>query len=334
MFIFVSGGKTMGHISPLLSIILALKDKYHFVYFGLSGSMEEEVCKNYDIMFFPLKILPFDRKNILNNFKTFYLMYKETKRIKQNYKKVENKAIISTGGFVSIPLFMALKSKRKILLESNTTLGLANRFLSSKATYIGVNFDTIKSKKKVVVGNPIKIRTSDFDHPFFYYNDPLILFVGGSNGAFEIVKVAYEFNKKYPDLKIFVITGKRYYQTFTFNENARVFEKIDNLSSIFHKFKLVVSRAGAATITELLLSNSIFILVPSNNVSGNHQVLNAKFLEENGVCEVIYDISDMNYLSLIHDLLYNTNSHEKYRNNIKKILVKDSLKKVINLIEK
>ena len=128
--IFVSGGKTMGHISPLLGIILELKDKYDFIYFGLENSMEEDICKKYNITFHKMNLKPFFRKNILKNIETFYLIFKERKRIISQYKTYNVKAIVSSGGFVSIPLILTFKRKNKILLESNSELGLANKFLS------------------------------------------------------------------------------------------------------------------------------------------------------------------------------------------------------------
>ena len=73
MKILVSGGKTMGHISPLIGIIISLKDEYDFIYFGLNGSMEEEICRQYQIPFHGMNLIPFNRKNIFINFKTFYL---------------------------------------------------------------------------------------------------------------------------------------------------------------------------------------------------------------------------------------------------------------------
>lgn len=324
----------MGHISPLLGIILELKDEFNFIYFGLEGSMEEEVCKKYNIEFHKMKLKPFYRKNIFKNIITFYLILKERKIIRKKYKNYDIKAIVSSGGFVSIPLILSFKNRKKILLESNTTIGLANKLLANYVSYIGIQFPTIKHKKCILTGNPIKVFEAKFDHPFFYLNEPIILFVGGSNGAFEIVKAAYEFNNLYPNIKLFVITGKHYYDTFTFNNNVRKFKRIEELSSILHKFRLVISRAGGATITELLLANVVFILIPSGNVVGNHQVLNANYIKSMGACEVIDDIKDLKYLSNIYDLIFN----QERRNNIllkqKDIAVTDSITRIKKLINK
>jgi UDP-N-acetylglucosamine--N-acetylmuramyl-(pentapeptide) pyrophosphoryl-undecaprenol N-acetylglucosamine transferase len=220
------------------------------------------------------------------------------------------------------------------LLESNTTLGLANKFLANFVDYVGVQFNSIRHKKSILVGNPIKIYKPNFDHPWFYKGEKVILFVGGSNGAFDIVKMSYEFNLKYPGVKIIVITGNHYYNTFVFNKNAAVFKKIFELSSVLNKFDLVVSRAGASTITELLLSNTPFILVPSPNVSGNHQVYNAKYLEEQGVREVIYDINFEQNIAFIYKVLFDKNKLENMKNNQRIIQIKDSLRRVYDLIEK
>ena len=324
----------MGHISPLLGIILEYRYDYDFVYFGLENSMEEAICNKYNIRFHKMNLEPFYRKNIFKNFKTFYLIFKERSAIRKKYKHYNCSVIISSGGFVSVPLITSFKNKKIILLESNTTLGLANRFLSLFADYVGIQFDSIKHRKSIMLGNPIKICEPIFDHPWFYKNEKIILFVGGSNGAFDIVKLAYEFNNKFPHIKIFVITGEKYYETFIFNHNAIVLKKIFELNSVLNKFNLVVSRAGASTITELILSNTPFLLVPSHNVSGNHQVLNAKYLKEKGVCEVLYELNFERDTLMIERLIYDA---EKLNNMLKKqekLKIKDSLIRIKCLIEK
>lgn len=324
----------MGHISPLLGIILELKDRYNFIYFGLENSMEEAICKKYNIIFHSMKLLPFYRKNFLKNIFTFFYINKERRIIKKKYKDMYPKLLISSGGFVSIPTILAFRKSKKILLESNTTIGLANKLLSTFVDYIGVQFDTINSKKKILIGNPIRIYEQSFDHPFFYLNEPVILFVGGSNGAFEIVKIAYEFNNMHPNIKLFVITGEHYYDTFQFNNNVKVFKKIPELNSIFKKFSLIISRAGAATITELLIANVPFILVPSHNVSANHQVLNAKYIQNKKACDVIYDIKDTKYLKLIYELIFDDIKRKEMIVAQKEIVISDALFRISNLIDK
>ena len=229
-------------------------------------------------------------------------------------------------------MILSIKNRKKILLESNTTIGLANKLLANYVSYIGIQFPTIKHKKCILTGNPIKVFEAKFDHPFFYSKEPVILFVGGSNGAFEIVKAANEFNVHYPNIKMFVITGDRYYDTFSFNQNARKFKKIPELSAILNKFCLVISRAGAATITELLLAKVVFILIPSLNVSANHQVLNAKYIKDRGACEVVDSITNIKYLSVIYELIFDKEKRKAILLNQEKLVINDSIKKVKSLI--
>lgn len=321
----------MGHISPLMGIINNFKEEYQFVYFGLKDSMEEDVCKKNNIEFYPMKLLPFYRNKVFKNFLTFFYIFKEKRKIRKKYKKYDVKIIITSGGFVSIPLMLSFKNTKKLLLESNTTLGLANLFLGKYANYVGVQFDSVKHSKKILIGNPILIPKQTFDHPFLYLNKPKILFVGGSNGALEIVECALRFNQKYPNIKLFVITGKNNYDINGFNNNVRIFQRIENLSAIMHYFTLVVSRAGAATITELLMEKVVFVLYPSKNVSDNHQVLNAQFLKDKGVCEMIME-SNEDSLSLIYDLLFNKNKRQSITSNQNAVLIFDVFERLRQLI--
>jgi len=138
LYIFITGGKTMGHITPLLTLYDELKDKYKIIYFGLENSMEEEVCNKLKIPFYKLKLLPFYRKKIFRNFNTFKLIFKEKNKIIEEFKNYNIKGVISSGGYVSIPLLLAFstnKKVRKILLEPNVSLGLANKFLLNISDY-------------------------------------------------------------------------------------------------------------------------------------------------------------------------------------------------------
>ena len=245
MYIFLSGGKTMGHITPLICLNNELKNSYEIVYFGLKDSMEEEVCKRNNITFFQMELYPFYRKKIWKNIKTFYRIFVEKIRIKKQYKNCSVKALISSGGYASIPVNFATKNCTKILLEPNVSMGLANKFLSFFVDKICVQFPTIKSKKSIVTGSFVSILKSPFDHIFFYQNKPIVLFVGGSNGALEIVKICHRFSMKYTDVNIILITGNNYYDTYTFPPNVYKVKSVENLNGIFKNFDLIVSRAGA-----------------------------------------------------------------------------------------
>lgn len=335
MYIFLTGGKTMGHITPLISLNNKLKDNYKIIYFGLKDSMEEEVCSRLKIEFYPLDLLPFYRKRVLLNFKSLNKLIKEIIRIKKKFKNAQIKAIISSGGYVSFPLVYALRKKSntiKLLLEPNSVLGLSNKLLVGKVDYVCTQFLFSNKKKYVQTGNPITISNNSFDHPSFYLNKNMILFIGGSNGALEIVKIAYDFNCHFPDVEIFVITGDRYYETYEFGKNAHVYKKINDISSIFKYFKIIVSRSGASTITEIILTNSASILLPSYNVTANHQYKNAFYLKEKNACILMENYQKDSYLE-VYDLYINNVLVEKIKDNLKSIKINNSIDNVIRLIK-
>lgn len=325
----------MGHISPLLSIYENIKNDYEIIYFGLKNSMEEEVCKRLNIKFVELDLYPFFRKNIFKNIITINKLLKEIRRIKKEFKKEQIKAIISSGGYVSFPLVYAFKNNHKIkklLIEPNSVFGLANKLLISKVDYVCTQFITSTNKKFIKTGNPIEISNPTFDHSSFYLNKELILFLGGSNGALEIVKLAYDFNCNYPEIKIFVITGDKYYETYKFNTNAHVYKRINNISSIFKFFKIIVSRSGASTLTEIILTNSVSILMPSKNVVANHQYKNAMFLKNKNACYLIENYSKESYIE-VYNLLHNTLQIDTIKKNIFSLKAENSVENVVNLMK-
>ena len=232
------------------------------------------------------------------------------------------------------PLVYAFKNNKKIkkiLLEPNSVLGLTNKLLVKNVDYVCTQIPISNNKKFIQTGNPITILPNTFDHPSFYLNKEMILFIGGSNGALEIVKLANEFNNNYPDIEIFVITGERYYETFVFNSNAHVYKKIINLNSIFKFFKLIVSRAGASTISEIIITNSASILFPSNNVTANHQYKNALYLKEKSACILLEKYQKNSYLDVYNSFI-NQELILDIKKNLEALKKDNSVKNVISLL--
>lgn len=324
----------MGHITPLISLYYNLKDKYEIIYFGLENSMEEEVCKRLNIRFYPLDLLPFYRKNFFKNICSFLKISKSITKIKKDHKNAPIKAIISSGGFVSFPLVFAFKNNRKVkklLIEPNSVIGLANKLLIKHVDYVCTQFLISNDSKFIQTGNPIEITNPSFDHPSFYLNKNMILFLGGSNGALEIVKLANDFNTFYPDIEIFVITGEKYYDTYKFNSNAHVYKKLNNISSIFKFFKIIVSRSGASTITEIILTNSASILLPSKFVTANHQYKNALFLEKKNACILLSKYEKDSYLE-VFKLYTNIDQITLMKTNLVSLKEENSVNNIIKLL--
>ena len=302
--IILSGGKTMGHVTPLIAIYEHYKNRFSFLYFGLKDSMEERECRKQNIPFFALDLLPFYRKNLLKNYHTFKKINKEKKRISEKLKTAKIRAIFTSGGFVSIPVVLASRTFKckKILFEANAVMGLANKWLSLYVDMVITQFDI--NSKYFNLGYPIlNNQKPSLDLPFFYQKKPLLLFVGGSNGALEIVKFAYQFHLDNPHINCVILTGNRYYDLYDLNNNAIKFKRIENVSSIFKYFNVIVSRSGGATISELFSIGSKAVLIPSRNVVGDHQYHNAINLKEYQNFKVALDYEEMK--NAITDLLSN-----------------------------
>ena len=322
--IILSGGKTMGHITPLIAIYESLKEKYDFLYIGLKNSMEEEVCKRKQIPFMGLELFPFYRRKIYRNFKTLKHIMMEKKKIINNIKKDDIKAVFTSGGFVSIPVILAFKNSRfkKYLLEANAVMGLANNYLKRYVDEVITQFPIKASFLNY--GYPVYINKSTFDCHFFYQSKPLILVLGGSNGALELVKYAYKLHIDFPQFNFLILTGRYYLKLYEFNANALVYEKINDVAGIFKHCDLIISRAGGATIAEIIETNSKAILIPSRNVTNDHQYKNAHYLNEKQLIKMALSYEEL--VNLIPEVLNGkVHDYECFSNN--------AIDKIINVLK-
>ena len=293
MKIIVTAGGTGGHIYPALSIINKIKENKSnkYLYIGTKDRMENELIPSLDIPYKSIEIygltknIPKDIKNI----KCIISSYKECLKIMKEFKP---DAVIAFGGYVSFPVIMAAK-KLKIktfLHEQNVIPGKANKVLSKFADKIFISFENSKkyfnSKKVIYSGNPcleeatkiIKVNKNDLG---LDKNKKLIIIVMGSLGSSVVNEKILEFLRTYEekDKEIVFITGKKHYDTLSNNlivpKSTHIIPYFDNLSSLMKSADLIVSRAGATTISEIIAVNIPSILIPSPYVPNNHQYYNA-----------------------------------------------------------
>ncbi len=183
MLIYLTGGKTLGHITPLINIYNKFKSEHSFVYFGLENSLEEEICKKNNIKFISLKLKGLNRKNIFKNIEVFNLIRYSNKIVKKELVKKPD-LIIASSGFVCIPLLYKAKRIPIFLLEQNTTLGLVNRLFYKKCTKLFLSLPIDKKlSKSVLSGNFILNNYNTYDNIDFYCKKPLILLFFGSMGS-------------------------------------------------------------------------------------------------------------------------------------------------------
>lgn len=315
MIIF-TGGKTAGHIYPLISLIKEFNKKSIFI--GYKNSLEEKICKKENIEF--IGITPKKNKYI-NMFSGYGEISKLLKKMKIDY-------IISTGGYVSSStlLYAFLKNIDLYLIEENVIMGRANKLFSKYAKKVFLVYELENMKPKYeVVGLPI--RKFNYKELTKKYD---VLIIGGSLGSRPLCDIAESISRTY---KVCLIAGK-YYKNYTSYDNLDVIEYTDNIYSYMKSAKVIISRAGSSTTYEIMALGIPLILCPSEKTKDNHQYLNALYLLGKNVCKLVREDELRNSLMpTISLLINNDNIRLNMLSNQKKLTNTYALKKIKNIIE-
>ncbi len=343
MKVIVTGGGTGGHIYPALAIINTLKKNekdLEVLYIGTHNRMEKDIIPNEGIRYEAIEIYGFT-KNIKNNIKTVFLLKKAYNKCIKIISDFKPDIVIGVGGYVTYPVIKAAhKLKIKTFLhEQNAVVGKSNKLLSRYADVIGVSFkeSALNLKCKVIyTGNPcgenaINIKPASKKEFGLSETKKLILIVSGSLGSSSLNPKIKDFLKNIDNTKYeyLVVTGKNYFNFFNdikYNKNIHFEPFINNLARVMKISDLIITRAGASTISEILSLNIPSILIPSPNVANNHQYYNALSLKENNACELILE-SEVNNKKLneyIEEILNNKEKYLHIKNNLKKLSLNDS----------
>ena len=314
--IIISGGGTGGHIFPALSIADAIKAKHpeaKILFVGADNRMEMQRVPDagYDIVGLP--IAGFDRKNLLKNFKVLWKILKSQRMAKKVIKDFAPQAAVGVGGYASGPtLKMAAKMGIPTLIqEQNSYAGVTNKILSKRAKLICVAYDGMErffpKEKIILTGNPVRknllemranrkeaIKAMGLDE-----NRKCVLIVGGSLGARSInegIIANIEKIRANNDIQFIWQTGKLYFEEMKKRadelgkpENLTITDFVSNMANALSAADVVVSRAGAGSISEFALLGKAVILVPSPNVSEDHQTKNAMALVDKDAAIYVAD---------------------------------------------
>lgn len=305
--IIVSGGGTGGHIFPALSIADAIKSKHpeaKILFVGADNRMEMQRVPDAGYEIVGLPIAGFNRKNLLKNIKVLWLILKSQRLAKKTIKKFAPHAVVGVGGYASGPTLKMAASMNipTLIQEQNSYAGVTNKILAKSARMICVAYDGMERffpKEKIkMTGNPVRksliemrtnrseaIKTIGLDE-----NKKCVLIVGGSLGARSIneaVLANIEAIRENSDIQFIWQTGKLYFEEMKERcaavgkpENLTITDFVSNMAAALGAADLVVSRAGAGSISEFALLGKAVILVPSPNVSEDHQTKNAMALVE------------------------------------------------------
>lgn len=313
--IIISGGGTGGHIFPAISIANAIKEidneiVIHFV--GAEGRMEMQRVPDAGYSIDGLPVAGFDRKHLWKNVQVLIKLWKSQRKAKSIIKAFKPDVAVGVGGYASGPtLNVAHKLGIPTLIqEQNSYAGVTNKLLGSGANKICVAYDNMErffpKDKILLTGNPVRqtllksIDKKDAVAKFGLNTEsPILLVVGGSLGAGTINQSILKDLEKIKNAGIQLIwqTGKYYYDNLA-NEIKTIKEQlpemymnafIKEMPEAYAAADLVISRAGASSISELCLLGKPSLLVPSPNVAEDHQTKNAMALVDKGAAEWVSD---------------------------------------------
>jgi UDP-N-acetylglucosamine--N-acetylmuramyl-(pentapeptide) pyrophosphoryl-undecaprenol N-acetylglucosamine transferase len=312
--VIISGGGTGGHIFPAISVANALRridTDIEILFVGAEGRMEMEKVPAAGYRIIGLPVAGIQRRFTLKNFSVLTKLFRSLKLAKKIIKEFKPDVVVGVGGYASGPVLKqaGLMGIPTLIQEQNSYAGVTNKLLARKASIICVAYDGMEKyfpgEKIIKTGNPVRqnfenLKSLESDALSFFNlkkEFPVILVLGGSLGAASINKSLSEnINKlKDTDCQWLWQTGKHYYDNIkelvsvSFCENISVHGFINRMDYAYAAADIIVSRAGAGTISELSLVGKPIILVPSPNVAEDHQTRNAMALSEKGAAILITD---------------------------------------------
>lgn len=344
MRVIISAGGTGGHIYPALAIVNKIKEKEpdsDILYIGTHNRMEKEIVPQCGIPFKSIEVYGLS-KNIGKSIKALKCLSKATKECIDIMNEFKPDVVIGVGGYVTAPVIRAAHKLgiKTFIHEQNSVPGKANRYLAKKVDMIGTSFTSsikyLPREKVVYTGNPCS-ESAIHAVPMSKHEfglDPkrkLVLFVMGSLGSSKmndfLVKTMPKFSGK--DYQILFVTGKDNYNTIknnVFPKNVVCVPFIENMPKIMKNTDLMVSRAGASTLSEIIALEVPSILIPSPYVPNNHQYKNALDMINNNACVLIEEenLSSSLLVEEIDKLIDDKERIDEMKKSLHKLSIKDS----------
>lgn len=347
--IILTGGGTAGHVTPNIALLPRLQELgYDIQYIGSYKGIEKELIEPFGVPYHGISSGKLRRYFSTQNFTDPFRVIKGFSEANKLIKELKPDVIFSKGGFVSVPVVLAGKRNKvpTIIHESDMTPGLANKLSIPSATKVCCNFpetlEHLPKNKAVLTGSPIRQellsgnKIAALDLCNFSADKPVILVIGGSLGS---VVVNNAVRLALPDLlnqfQVVHLCGKdKLDSSLSGLKGYAQFEYIKNeLRDIFAMSDIVISRAGANAICELLALRKPNLLIPlSANASRGDQILNAHSFERQGFSMVVEeeDLSKEYLLECIHSLYDNRNT---YMDAMRQSEQQNSIDTIIELIQ-
>ncbi|GAB2483401.1 undecaprenyldiphospho-muramoylpentapeptide beta-N-acetylglucosaminyltransferase [Alkalibacterium psychrotolerans] len=368
MKILVTGGGTGGHIYPALALIKRIKETHtdaEFLYVGTYRGLESTIVPKQGIDFEPLKVEGFKRKlnieGITYNVKTVWYFIQAIRKARKIIKTFKPDVVIGTGGYVSAPVCYAASKLGipTIIHEQNSVAGITNKFLAKHVSKVAICFEDARAQfkdnqdKVVFTGNPRAQEVANLvpNNSLKDYGldpkQPAIVIFGGSRGAAAInhavVQNCSAFNQA--SYQTLFITGRDSYDAVVNDwknkcgdigeiSPVKIVPYVDNLPEVFASVSLVVARSGATTLAELTALGVPSVLIPSPNVTEDHQTRNAKSLSDVNAAVLIKEneLKSENFVNEINRLMSNDDLRKQMSVQSKELGVPDASDRIMNVM--
>ncbi len=355
--VLISGGGTGGHIFPALAIANALKrhnPDAEILFVGAENRMEMERVPAAGYRIVGLPVRGFDRKRLWRNVKVMLCLWKSMRMARKIIRDFNPDVAVGVGGYVSGPVLKAAQKRGipTIIQEQNSYAGVTNKLLARNASAICVAYDRMErffpEEKIIKTGNPVRADIADATcspeeakrQLGFDPSRPLVVVVGGSLGARVINDSMKLALKKIVDAGASVLwqTGKLYAdecrRTAEGTDNAIATAFVSRMDLAYHAADLIVSRAGASTISELQIIGVPAILVPSPNVAEDHQRKNAQALVDVDAAVMLLDAECKARLTdTVISLLNDKKRRDTLATNVKKMAMRSADDKIVEIID-
>lgn len=365
MRVLLTGGGTAGHVNPALAIAQIIKNNYpsaEIAFVGREQGIEKTLVEKAGYKLYHIDIQGIARSLSPSNIKTAYLVLTSPKKAKKIIEEFSPDLVIGTGGYVCWPTIKAAAAMGipTMLHESNAIPGVAVKQLQKKVDVIMTNFEStskyIKTKSRVVrVGNPLSCEFGKYDKAQARKKlgipedtETLILSFGGSLGAKALNTACLELMRDYCAHREKVIhyhAKGRIESEYTYRlfseygladkKNIIMSDYIYNMPELMAAADIVICRAGAMTLSEIALMRKAAIIIPSPNVTDNHQYKNAKVLSDAGAATLIEE-SELTEGRLAREIAYlaeNVAQREKMEASIARFAEKNAGKLILREIQ-
>ncbi len=353
--VLISGGGTGGHIYPAIAIANEIKHRNpeaKFLFVGASDRMEMEKVPQAGYEIKGLWISGIQRKLTLKNLMFPFKLISSLWNANKIIKKFKPNVVIGTGGFASGPTLQVANSKNipTVVQEQNSYPGITNKLLAKKAAKICVAYDDLERffpKEKIVkTGNPVRqdlLNSSENSAEalqFFELNATrkVVLVLGGSLGARAINKLVESQLDWFAanDIQVIWQTGTLYYETYKKyqKDTIRVHAFLNKMELAYAAANVIISRAGASSISELCIVGKPVIFIPSPNVAEDHQTKNAMAVVSKNAAILCKENELEKFEGLLADLIKDEKKQQELSNNIKQLALPNATADIVNEIEK